>query len=719
MAYSFAFSLIAKTLQVRLQKGADIEHLAELDQMYWLMLSCAVTAMGAEGEPVARALDTDNDGRVRVPEILTAIEWLKPRLRDFDILFNPAEGLSIDELAETEEGALLKRLLKRLAPEGLLTPQTMGKAFDDFRTSLANGDGVVPATLIPLGEVMLTITGGVSAVDGSLGLSKASLDAFEAAVKAYDAWAAAQPAETLPEGIEPASATAAVQALKQKIDDFFLQCELLRYNPAAIDAMPSPKQLSELADAPIVLPSATARTIPFEEGVNPTCVAQMATVAQLAKALDSSAETLTPELWHQVQAAVQPFAAWVSAKPNGADLLATLDRTSLDDGSLRATLEKVLAEDEAQAPLAAAFGDLQRLMTLRLGFLRFLRNFVNVEGLYPPSEGALFQTGTLYMDGRACSLCFPIEQAAAAHAKAAEGSNCCLVYCTLSRPSEKKTRTICAVFTAGSAEPLAVGRNGVFFDLEGKDWEATLVHLQPNPMGLAEAFFAPWRKVGKAFTEGVRKLIASKGDAATASMVAKAENASKGTGSVPANSGAMMASVATLGIALSFVATAVTGILAALTNTPFWKIGLAVLGIVCIVSVPNVILTWFRLRSRNLAPILNASGWAVNRRIGLTPGLGRFFTQRTTTFGRRFVPAPALARPRYLLRWICVGAVLGLLVTAGWYFFCPTSPRNREKEPCECPREVEVEQIATPEQPEMIEAPATTECSLPPETHQQ
>ncbi len=686
MAYSFSFSSVAKTVQVRLLRGADIEHLGELDPKLWLMLSCANSAMGPEGEPVAKALDSDGDGRVRVPEVLAAIDWLRPRLRSFDSLFAEADGITPEDLADTPEGELLACLLKRLAPEGTLTPAAMGEAFTAFRASAANGDGIVPPTvagesLAPIGEAILAITGGAPAADGTPGIDSAALDGFAEAVKAYRAWVAAKPSEAMVGGLDPAVTTAAVGTLAPKIDAFFLNCELLRYNPAAAEAMPSPKTVAELADAPIALPSAEASSLPFAHGINPNDLATMATIAALAQALDPTAEALTPELWESVRAAVAPFKGWLDAKPAGADVLAALTPEVLalaDAPTTRERFDQALAEDAAHAPLAEAFGDLQRVMTLRFGLLRFLRNFVNAEDLYPPKARALFQTGTLYMDGRACSLCFPIEQAAAAHATAAAGSNCCLVYCTLARPNEATKRTICAVFTAGSAATLAVGRNGVFFDLEGKDWEATLTVIKANPMGLWEAFFAPWRKIAAAFGETIRKVISGKHEAATASMVTKAQDTAKGaTPAAPANGGAVMATVATLGIALSFVATAVTGILAALTNTPIWKTGLAIVGLILVVSIPSVILTWFRLRARDLAPILNASGWAVNRRIGLTPSLGRFFTRQASYLGRRFVAPPPMAQMPRWPKWVALGVLLAGLIAAGWWYCCPTSPRNR------------------------------------------
>lgn len=695
MAHDFPFSAIAGTVQARLLRGEDVAHLAELDRKQWLMLSCAVTAMGPEGEPVARALDTDGDGRVRVPEVLAAVEWLRPRLSAFDRLFEPADGLTLADIAaDTEAGAPLARLFARLAPEGgTLTKATLGEAFAAFRAAPANGDGVVPpeaagADLKALGEAVLAVTGGAPAADGTPGISAEMLEAFGKALADYRAWCAARPGTALPGDLDPAEVTAAAVRLSDRVKAYFLDCDLLRYNPAAAEAIASPKRAEELADAPLALPSADARALPFADGVNPLYAADVATVAALAEALEPGAEALTPELWGKVWEAVAPFVAWAAAKPAGADVFAKLPPevvAQADSADVRAAFGKALAEDAAQAPLAAAFDDLCRLLTLRVGFLRFLRNFVNAEDLYPPRALALFQTGTLLMDGRACTLCFPIEKAPAAHAAAAAQGNCCLAYCTLTRPAEGRSRTICAVFTAGSAATLAVGRNGVFFDLEGKDWEATLVHLVPNPMGLGEAFFAPWRRIGAAIAGAVRKVVAGKD--ATDALAAKAEAAivSAEAGAKPAapaaNGGAVMASVATLGIALSFAATAVTGIVAALTNTPVWKTGLAVLGVILVVSVPSVILTWFRLRARDLAPILNASGWAVNRRIGLTPALGRFFTQRAVYLGRRFVPGPPMTRVR---RWpLRVGALalLALLVAAAWWFFCPRSPRNRAAEP--------------------------------------
>lgn len=680
MGYSFAFSTIARTVQVRLQRGEDIAHLGELDRKYWLMLSCSVGALGPAGEKVARALDSDGDGRVRVPEVLAGIAWLAPRLASFDSLFEPAVGLRRAELnGETPEGAPLAKLLERLAPAGAsLSEAKAVEAFAAFRASSENGDGVVQpgvagSKFAPVGEAIVAVTGGAQGVDGQVGLSAANVAAFEEALAAYKAWRSSRP-----QGV--VALAEAVQRLATRIEAFFESVALVRYNPAAADEGVRPMTWAALAEAPLALGGGVEGVLPFGEGrLNPRYAAEMAGIVAWVQAREPGAEGLSAEAWRALQAEVAPLQAWLAAKPQGATVFAGLDEQVLalsGEASVMAAFRAALSADEAQAPLAAAFGDLLRVLTLRVGLLHFLRNFVNMEDLYPPAAGLQCQVGTLYLDGRACSLCFPIEQAAGGHAAGAGASHCCLVYCRLSRPAEQATRMICAVFTAGSAETLTIGRNGLFYDLAGKDWEATVVHLVANPLGLWEAFFAPWRKVAAAFSGVVRKVFVGRHEEATAALVARAEGAGAAAAAaekVPMAGGQAMASVATLGIALSFVATAVTGLVAALTNTPVWKTGLAVLGLIAVVSVPSVILTWLKLRGRDLAPILNASGWAVNRRIGLTAGLGRYFTQRAAYAGKRFVPAPLVTHTKQYLLMVVVA---GLLATA-WWFLSASSPRQR------------------------------------------
>ena len=117
-------------------------------------------------------------------------------------------------------------------------------------------------------------------------------------------------------------------------------------------------------------------------------------------------------------------------------------------------------------------------------------------------------------------------------------------------------------------------------------------------------------------------MVAKVGDGATAAAAAPAAPAAQS-----ANGAALASSVAAIGIAVGFVGAACGGLLSILTKTPVWQTMLGVLAIILLVSLPSVVLAWFKLRARDLGAILNAGGWAVNRPLTFSIGLARTFTR--------------------------------------------------------------------------------------------
>ena len=45
---------------------------------------------------------------------------------------------------------------------------------------------------------------------------------------------------------------------------------------------------------------------------------------------------------------------------------------------------------------------------------------------------------------------------------------------------------------------------------------------------------------------------------------------------------------------------------------PVWKTALVIVSILLLISGPAMVMAWMKLRRRNIAPLLNANGWAVN-----------------------------------------------------------------------------------------------------------
>ncbi len=56
--------------QVRLETGADLMALDQLDQKLWVALACPTT--GLEFDKTLALIDTDKDGRIRAPELIAA-----------------------------------------------------------------------------------------------------------------------------------------------------------------------------------------------------------------------------------------------------------------------------------------------------------------------------------------------------------------------------------------------------------------------------------------------------------------------------------------------------------------------------------------------------------------------------------------------------------------------------------------------------------------------
>lgn len=379
-------------------------------------------------------------------------------------------------------------------------------------------------------------------------------------------------------GEATAEASAALAAVEPVIDAFFTP----------------PEDLPLVTDEPDV-------TLPLTERINPKHLEAVRDFARLCvNPVLGDCTALDRTQWKKLKAAFGPYREWAAAKP------------------------------VANAPAMNALEEEERLARYRLYLGEFLANFVSMDRLYDGEGKAIFQTGVLRIDGKELNLCFHVA-AEAAHAALAGRSNCCVVYAKLTRPSEGAERTICAVVTAGTVSGLYVGRNGVFYDRDGKDWQATLTRVVEAQVSLAEAFWSPWRKLGEAVSGAVKKFLGARETAAGGKLTAGAQAVTAGKVEKGGGGAALASSVAAVGIGIGMVGAAAASILAAVKGMGPWQILAAVAAIVLVVSLPSVVLTWFKLRRRDIGAILNASGWAVNRQMRFSMRLARTFTKCAST----------------------------------------------------------------------------------------
>ncbi len=555
--------------QVRIDTAADLLHLKHLDQKLWVALSCPTRGIEFDARTLA-LIDSDNDGHIRAPELLAAIDWAAQRLSDASVL---AAGLAGVPLAAISDDAL------REVARGLLAD----------------------------GETLL-------------GVDIATRAEAEFATRAQAAWEAAG-AAAKPLGEATAAACAATAAVKDKIDDYFTRCRLAAFDARAADALNASDEAlkalgaaalspehADIASLPLAKVDAGG-TVPLGDGINPAWAGRIDALRTLAVTpLLGARERLSEADWQAVQSQLAVFTAWQAAKPAGLP------------------------------PEADAVRDLERLARYVRDLLPLANNFVAFRDFYTHQAKAIFQIGTLYLDGRSADLVVAVNDPAR-HAALATLSRICLVYCDCVRGGEKMA--IAAAFTAGDADQLMAGRNGVFYDRQGRDWDATITRIVDHPISLRQAFWAPYKKVARLVGEQLQKIAASKAAGVDAKL---ADGAASATGKVAVPPAAPPAAAArpapaafdvgkfagifaAIGLAVGALGTAVASVVTGLLGLSWWQMPLALAGLLLVVSGPAVVLAWFKLRSRNLGPILDANGWAVNARARINIPFGTSLTR--------------------------------------------------------------------------------------------
>lgn len=300
---------------------------------------------------------------------------------------------------------------------------------------------------------------------------------------------------------------------------------------------------------------------------------------------------------------------------------------------------KAAAEGANAAALAAAqaeFMPLRKLLLLHRDFCRLLSNFVTLQDFYdfePDEEGyASFQAGTLYIDQRACHLCIRVNDLPK-HDAQAPLSGMYLLYCNCENKRTGKKMQIVAAMTQGDINNLSVGKNGLFYDHDGLDYDATVFKIIENPISILQAFWTPYRRMSKWIEDKINKSAAEKDAKAFDNMTATAE--AKTGGAAPEGEKksafdiAKFAGIfAAIGMALGMLATALVGIINGLIGLPWWGYLAVFAGIIILISGPSMVMAWLKLRRRNLAPVLNANGWAVNADAKVSIKFGRVLTER-------------------------------------------------------------------------------------------
>ena len=640
--YPWKYCSLGGVVRVGITSGEDIAHLGELDQKLWTVLSCPTKDLALD-ERTLQLIDTDGDGKIRVAEIVAAAQWLTAVLKDKDDILKGESVLRLDQInTENEAGQKLYKSAKQILSNLGLEKEdlTVDEASDSvaiFAKTQSNGDGVITQASADdeaLKPLIATIGEKIgTAVDrsGEPGITAEHIEAFYTALADYAAWQAAGEADkaaVFPYGDNTAAALAACDAVKDKVADYFMRCKLIRFDDAvsaAVDVSAdrlgaiSDKNLAtqseEISSYPLARP-AKEGLLPFD-AINPAWQPAFDAVKSLVLDVDfPKAESITEAQWNGVLAKFGAYTAWLGAKKGDAVEALGLDEVkALLKADRKADLLALVDADKALEEEANSIDDVKKLLLCYRDFAKLLRNYVIFTDFYGRKQGTrgIFETGKLYIDERCCDLCIKVSDMGA-HGDMPKLSGMFLLYCKCTSKTKAATMDIVAVMTDGKTQDLRPGKNGLFYDLDGGDWDAVITKVVENPISVKDAFWAPYRKVARFVSDKIDKNAADK-DAAALSKLQTTADAGPAGAKQPFDISKFAGIGAAIGLALAGIAGAIGLIGSAVKGMSWWQWLVLIAAVMLIISGPSCFIAWRKLRKRNLGPVLNANGWAINSQV--------------------------------------------------------------------------------------------------------
>ena len=585
--YKWNYSRIGGITRIHIGSGEDIAHLSELDIKKWTVLSCPVKGLEID-EASLKYMDTNNDGAIHVNEVIEVAQWLTRVLKDKEFILQGKDTLPLDLLnQEDADGKALYDTAQKILKE-------LGKA-DAKEISLADSSSCLAAFL---------------------------KNKLEAALAAIDTSAAIE----APFGDQTDAVEAAYNALDAKVKDYFMRSKLAQFSTEstqaldvqtsrieAISADNLTQKMEEIATYPIARVDGS-QELSLKAAINPAWVGQWNVVKSV---LDPKAKALTEEMWAEVGAKIKAYR----------DYQASITVTEAD-----------IPLDEETAAVQLV----DKLLHLTRDYYTLLRNYVSFQDFYDVQKKAIFQCGTLVIDQRTCDFCVKVADAAALTAQSPK-SGMYLITCAVSSKVWNESYNIMAAMTVGDVDDIFVGKNCIFYDRKGRDFDAKVTAIVDNPISIKQAMWRPYKKMIKLIEDNIEKYAAEKDKAqsekAAAAINEKTEKAKSnldGADGKPAEGEAKASTFdiakyagvfAAIGMAVGMIGSALVAIGSGIMGLKWWQFPLVLLAIMLVISGPSMFLAWLKLRKRNMAPLLNANGWAVNAAAKVNIPFGETLTQ--------------------------------------------------------------------------------------------
>jgi len=646
------------SLQVDLPHFDALVEAIHIPETQWMATACPVEGLQCDPRFLS-LMDLDGNGRIRVAEVREAVKHTAKLLQSRKGADARSDMLELDALSP--EGAKLRAAALRIL--GVLKAQDTARisleqvrASDPvLRAAGINGDGIVAPPFLPeqvrgLASRIMAALPEVKNRAGQAGIDSPTLQRFREARAALLAHSG-QKAAAFVWGEQSLARAQRIREVKPLLDAYFLQCRLVAAQPEAASSLKlAPGRVEgALGDTAALEKAATALPIAPADpsGVltwsrlyrGPAFETLEAFRKDVAAPATGDAEKLSDAAWKELSARADAVLAW-QATFDASPVRAMLDELpTVSDADLEA-IEAASKADLALKEELDAITELERLILYQRWLLTFANNFISMPDLYTSRKRALFERGTLILGGRKYTLAV-LAQPRAPHAALTSQGTTCILYVKVTPKEGGEGYEVAVPVTGGRSTGLEVGKRGIFHDVEGKEYDAIVTQVVRHPVSLWEAMTMPFQRVGtfisskveafaasgdKAFQERLEKSYASTTALANAPPTAATPGAA--APEAPAQTAGLAGLVAAGGIAFAAVGSSLAFIVSQAKTLTLVDVISAAIIIASAVMLPAGLLGWLKLRRRNLALLLEGSGWALNDRLMLTRDLAALVTRK-------------------------------------------------------------------------------------------
>jgi hypothetical protein len=645
------------SFQVEIPNFETLTRAIHIPETQWLATACPIEGLHCDPRFLA-LMDGDGNGRIRVAEVKAAVEHTAKLLQSYQGADARSDVLELSALSP--EAATLRSAALRIL--GILKAENTGRisleqvrASDKvLREAGINGDGIIapaflPEPARPLASRIMAAFPEVKNRAGLAGVDPPTLQRFREARAALLAHLAGKEAVHV-WGEASLERARRIREVKPLLDGYFLQCRLVAAQPEAATnlKLPPGRVESALGDtaalekAAAVLPIAPADPAGVLTWARlyrgPAFEALEAFRKEIAAPITGSAEQLSDAAWRELSTRSDAVLAWQAVFDASPVRGMAAELPAIADADL-AAIEAASQADLALKGELDAISELERLILYQRWLLTFANNFISMPDLYSAKKPALYERGSLVLGGRKYTLSV-LAQPRAAHAALTSQGTTCILYVKVTPRDGTDGYEVAVPVTRGNSTGLEVGKRGIFHDVEDKEYDAIVTQVVRQPVSLWESMTMPFQRIGRFITSKV-EVLASAGDKDFEQSLERGYKrstevvsgaAASAAAPVPApaaaEGGGLGGLIAAGGIAFAAVGSSLAFIISQVRTLTLVDVISAALIIAAIVMLPAGLLGWLKLRRRNLALLLEGSGWALNDRLMLTRELAALITRK-------------------------------------------------------------------------------------------